>query len=247
MAKKVNGGKKTVKKILNAALTAFCVCVFALIAVTAYSKITGKTVVPYSVLWVLTDSMEDAIPARSYILVKKVNPKDVKVGDVITFRSREAAISGSLNTHRVVEIIGDNEEFVTKGDNSSFGVDSAHVLPEDIQAVYVRNLPVLTFLGRVFTSAAGFALCIAFMLAGTVFWFVRYFVQKRKATDKEEFDRLVKEEVKRLEEQAQAKRDSGVKDLTTGETDTVRLNPTTTAKTGEREDSDGNRSDGNER
>lgn len=195
--------KTPVKKIANILFTVICIVLCVFIAIAVYSKITGKNVVPYAVLWVLTDSMEDTIPAKSYILVKEIDACDVKEGDIITFRSRDAAISGNLNTHRVVEIIGENQEFVTKGDNSEFGVDPVHVLPEDIVAVYVRNMPVLTFFGRVFTSTAGFAVCIVLMLAGTAFWFYRYFIQKQSKaqTDQDEFDRLVSEEVARLERQ----------------------------------------------
>lgn len=192
--------KKNVKKIANVLFTIFfaVVCAFVLIAV--YSKITGKMVVPYSAIWVLTDSMEDTIPARSYILVKKTDASEVKEGDIITFRSREAAIQGNLNTHRVIKIIGDNEEFVTQGDNSQLA-DAMHVLPEDVVAVYVRNMPVFTFFGRVFSSTAGFIVCIFFMLVGTAFSFYRVFLQKRGKIDKEEFDRLVNEEIARLEAQ----------------------------------------------
>ncbi|MDD6994642.1 MAG: signal peptidase I [Candidatus Borkfalkiaceae bacterium] len=204
--------KRIVKKTLNLIFAAFCVAACAMISVVAYSKITGKTVIPYSVMWVLTDSMEETIPAKSYILVKKADPGEVRVGDVITFRSREAAIQGNLNTHRVIEIVGDNEEFVTKGDNSATQ-DSKHVFPEDVVAVYVRNMPVLTFFGRIFTSNAGFIACILLILAGTVFWLCRYIMQNREKTDKKEFDRLVEEEIERLRKQDESRRaDEDVRD-----------------------------------
>ena len=73
--------------------------------------IFGRTTV-----WVMTPSMEPQIPAQSYILVKRVSAEEVNVGDVIIFRSDDPSLDGSFNTHRVIEIIGDHEEFVTKGD-----------------------------------------------------------------------------------------------------------------------------------
>lgn len=191
---------KTIKKIVNVALTCLLVLLALLIVISVYSKISGKSLLPYTVLWVLTDSMEDAIPARSYILVKNVSAKDVEVNDVITFRSRDAAIAGSLNTHRVVEIIGDHEEFVTKGDNNAVS-DSTTVLAEDVVAKYVRNLPLLTLLGRIFTSSAGFICCILLMIGGVALWFLSSFVKQRKQLSQEEMDRLVAEEVAKLEAQ----------------------------------------------
>ena len=71
-----------------------------------------------STIWVMTDSMEDTIPAQSYILVRKAQASDVRVGDVITFYSDDPALRGNLNTHRVVEIKDGGNSFVTKGDNA---------------------------------------------------------------------------------------------------------------------------------
>lgn len=191
---------KAIRKIVNVALTCLLVLLALLIVISVYSKISGKSLLPYTVLWVLTDSMEDAIPARSYILVKNVSAKEVEVNDIITFRSRDAAIAGSLNTHRVVEIIGDHEEFVTKGDHNAVS-DRTNVLAEDVVAKYVRNLPLLTLLGRIFSSGAGFICCVVLMISGVVFWFLSSFVQKRRQLSQEEMDRLVAEEVAKLEAQ----------------------------------------------
>ncbi len=192
--------KNPLKIILNVLLTLFALIVGIFIILTAYQKISGKKVMPYSVLWVLTDSMEDTIPAKSYILVKTVDAKDIKEHDIIVFHSRDEMISGKLNTHRVMKIIGDHEGFVTKGDAYEAN-DPLTVMPEDVVAKYVRNMPVLTFFGRFFSTNMGFFLCMIFMLVGTFFWFYRYFAQKRDVSDEEEFDRLVKKEIKRLEKE----------------------------------------------
>lgn len=192
--------KNAVRAVFNTLFTVLIVAICILIALGVYSRVTNKNILPYSALWVLTDSMEDTIPARSYILVKKADPEEIQVGDIITFLSRDAALGGSLNTHRVTEIIGAHDAFVTKGDRYGAAVDPQQVLPEDIRAVYVRNLPVLTFFGRVFTSSTGFVVCLLLILSGTIFWFCRYLLQTKRKLTKEEIDRLVREEVERLEE-----------------------------------------------
>ena len=204
--------KSAVKVVLNVLFILLMVGICVCIALGVYSRVTGKNVLPYSVLWVLTDSMEDTIPARSYILVKRANPGEIEIGDIITFRSRDSALGGSLNTHRVIDIVGDHDAFVTKGDRVGAAVDPQNVLPEDIQAVYVRNLPVLTFFGRVFTSPVGFVICLLLMLAGMAIWFCRYFLQLRKASKQAEFDRLVEEEVARLEENERKRKESPPQD-----------------------------------
>lgn len=64
--------KKVLKLVCNVALTCILVVLCVFIGITVYSRISGKSVLPYSVLWVLTESMEPTIPSRSYILVKNV-------------------------------------------------------------------------------------------------------------------------------------------------------------------------------
>jgi len=186
--------KGIVKKIIDIFLTVLLICSVILVILGVYSKITGKSVFSFRVLWVLTDSMENTIPENSYIIIKKVDASDIKEGDVITFVSQDPEIKGNLNTHRVVEIIGNNEEFVTKGDNC-IAEDSTHVKKEDVVGIYVMNLNVLSAIGRAYATPYGLIFTIVLILLGTVIWFI-CFTKKNK---KEEFEKRVKEEVEKLE------------------------------------------------
>jgi len=75
----------------------------------------------YSFLNVGTPSMEPAYAVGSVVITKKVDFKELAVGDVISFYSEDPAIYGKPNTHRIVSI-GNGEEskifFETKGDNN---------------------------------------------------------------------------------------------------------------------------------
>jgi signal peptidase len=63
---------------------------------------------------VLSGSMEPALPVGSVQVTKPVKPEDVKVGDIITFRS---TTNGKLMSHRVVAVQEDQSyQFRTKGD-----------------------------------------------------------------------------------------------------------------------------------
>ena len=73
-----------------------------------------------SFLYVATDSMEgdnpDSLNTGTGIIIKKDDPKNVKVGDVITFYYPKL---GAVDTHRVLEITSDDKGLVfhTRGDN----------------------------------------------------------------------------------------------------------------------------------
>lgn len=177
-------------------------CGVALLSVIA--RKTDKQLLNYSVLWVMTESMEPNIGAKSYILVKRADVNALKEGDIITFVSRDTAIAGSLNTHRIEEVVEQGKEFITKGDNNP-APDTQHVYAEDVRYVYVGNLPVMTLFGRVLSTEAGFMCFISVILiAVTVTSFVAVSKERKKKNEeskKERMDRLVKEEVRRLESQ----------------------------------------------
>jgi signal peptidase len=69
---------------------------------------------------VTTKSMEPTLRVGDLIYVKGVAPSDLKVGDVITFKSPTKYVSGTLITHRIVEISYETNEIIfnTKGDNN---------------------------------------------------------------------------------------------------------------------------------
>ena len=72
---------------------------------------------------VLTGSMIPDIMPKDVIFTKKVDIEDIEVGDVITFVSSDNRFTGSIITHRVVDIIHeegtDKYKFQTKGDNNN--------------------------------------------------------------------------------------------------------------------------------
>lgn len=199
--------KKTVLRLIKdiVAYAAIGLILLAMLFVLI-SKATNK--VPFvfgnSVAWVMTDSMEPVIPEQSYIQIRKIEAKNVKVGDVIMFVSDDPALKGGNNTHRVVEIIGDNEEFVTKGEKANAN-DSYKVKAANVRAVYVRNLPVLTAVGRFMRSGVGIMISVTLIAVLTMFLYLpdltKLLKRKKEEADKlrqEQIDELVKKEVERL-------------------------------------------------
>lgn len=88
----------------------------------------------YMVLRITTGSMEPAYPVDSLILVRKTSPQAVRKGDVISFYSSDPALSGAVNTHRVVAVEEgtDGVRFVTRGDANNtvdrYDVDASDLL-----------------------------------------------------------------------------------------------------------------------
>ncbi|MBO4366118.1 MAG: signal peptidase I [Clostridia bacterium] len=206
--------KNSIRKTVRTVLTVLVVLLLVLaIAIVLTARLRGEPlfIAGYTALWVQTDSMEDTIPAKSFILVEKVSAQDVAVGDVITFVCDDPSlpIYGQPNTHRVVEIVGDHAEFVTKGDHN-LAEDHTTAKADKVLARYVRNLTVLSSLGRFFTTPAGLAValvCIALFCLLLYLPEIRKAVRKKKeAKAKEEaekqaiLDEKIREEVEKLKQ-----------------------------------------------
>ena len=121
--------------------------IIAVIVITAALYTTrandGFRVLGYSGFTVLTGSMQREIPQGSLVITKKTDPKDVKVGDDITFvRSDNATV-----THRVVTVFSNYEDtgfvvYETKGlENPQ--PDSELVYEGNLIGVVVKSIPKL--------------------------------------------------------------------------------------------------------
>ena len=157
-----------------------------------------------TMMWVMTPSMEPEIPESSYILVKKATAADVKLGDVIVFRSDDPMLGGAFNTHRVIGIIGDNEEFETKGDGNP-GPDKYTAKAENVVGIYVKTLPVMTSIGRFMFSSIGIIITITAVFGMIMIIYVPEIAKgtRRRAEELEKkkqaiFEERVRAEVERL-------------------------------------------------
>ena len=145
-------GKKKMLKAFRLGAKISWWCVIVLLAALLFSifraKISGKvpSVFGYSVINIISSSMEDKIPKDSYILIRTADPEEVKCNDIICFYSTDPRIYGLPNTHRVVEepIVTENGlEFVTRGDANPTN-DPVNAEGENLIGIYVEKLDGLT-------------------------------------------------------------------------------------------------------
>lgn len=198
--------KSVIKKILNISEYLLLAVIFIAIVFVFISNRRGKPTFVFgkSIVWVMSESMEPEIPRQSYILVEKVKPEEIAVGDVILFYSDDPALAGHINTHRVVEIIKDGNEFVTRGDNNLKNDDHTAKAHKTI-AVYKRKLPALTTVGRFIASPIGLVITIFSIFAIIFLLYFPDMIKLKKDWDariaaerQKEFEQRVAAEVERL-------------------------------------------------
>ena len=141
----------------------------------------------YSIMKIISGSMEDEIPEGSYILIREIDPAEVGEGDIITFYSSDYMIYGLPNTHRVVEppiVTDEGIEFVTKGDANPIN-DKVTAKGDDLIGIYVRRLDGLTKFSNALEGGGMFIIMIvleAFIFAMAAMMFLK---NKRAQIEKE--------------------------------------------------------------
>jgi len=124
-----------------------------LLYLTIASKIYAKKGEAYepkfSLYTIISPSMEPNLRVYDIILDQRIDSvNDIKIGDIITFISTSSISSNKTVTHRVIDIIVDEEgkyHYQTKGDNN-ISPDSAYA---DYDNVIGKVLVKIPQLGRV--------------------------------------------------------------------------------------------------
>lgn len=116
------------------------------------------TIGGYGVMRTLTGSMEPAIPVHSLVVVQEVDPAELQVDDIITFRATEGALEGALNTHRITQVdtSSGSPVFHTKGDANAV---------EDADTVAAANV-----VGRVVWVSAGLGVIVSLLTNPLLFF-----------------------------------------------------------------------------
>ena len=179
--------RSTLRLVSKIAFYSIFAIVLALVAMLFISKFTGKVffVGDRTAVWILTDSMDDAIPPQTYILIEKADPTEIKKDDIITFYSDDPVLGGSLNTHRVVEVIDGGKEFVTKGDHN-IAKDEYTAKGDKIVGVYVDDIPFLTVIGRFFAKPYGLGITIGLIILLSIGVYLPELLKKKPEEEKPE-------------------------------------------------------------
>ena len=115
----------------------------------------------YNAYVIVSGSMEPIIKVKDAVLVRRCEESDIKVGDVVTYRSMDEAFYGILITHRVVDIKEENGEriYITKGDNNET-IDRSPIKFNQIQGKVTMRIPKIGYLKYFLTENYGWVMVI---------------------------------------------------------------------------------------
>lgn len=102
----------------------------------------------FSMLNVETGSMQPELPVNTLVFVQRVEPSEIKKGDVITFVMNE---QGTLATHRVQRVDDVSHTFITRGDANN--TDDPPVIWENVVGKVQFHIPGIGRFFEVVTSS----------------------------------------------------------------------------------------------
>lgn len=164
---------------------------------------TNKDEVPsiggFTPMVVLTESMEPNINSGDLVITTKEEPKNIKVGDIITFFD-PAGDGTSTTTHRVVEIKTEDGilMFYTKGDANNAN-DRLPVEQDAIIGKYHSKIPYVGNITMFLSTSNGLIVCVVIPMLLLFFLdsFARRNYVEKKKSDKE----ALLEELERVKSQ----------------------------------------------
>lgn len=103
-----------ISSVLLAVAVGLCIIISAQIMAKGYVNLAG-----FSMFRVVTGSMEPEIPTGAALICHKTALADIRRGDIICYRTEVSDIKGEIVTHRVVDIVMDEDGSIaleTQGD-----------------------------------------------------------------------------------------------------------------------------------
>ena len=156
---------KGIKKIITVLGLIFFIVIMILCITIVYKSYAEPNKIPSVFGWkpfiVLSGSMENNIMPGDLILTKEVDTSELKVGDVISFRTD----SSTVITHRIIKIVEEEGErkYYTKGDNND-SADRNAVVDSQIEGIYRYRIPKLGNVAVYLQKPAGIVICITIPL-----------------------------------------------------------------------------------
>lgn len=204
MNKKHNEKSKIKISTIVGIVISVILCIILILNITLIVKsYTNKDEVPsiggFTPMVVLTESMKPNINSGDLVITTKEEPKNIKVGDIITFFD-PAGDGTSTTTHRVVEIKTEDGilMFYTKGDANNAN-DRLPVEQDAIIGKYHSKIPYVGNITMFLSTSNGLIVCVVIPMLLLFFLdsFARRNYVEKKKSDKE----ALLEELERVKSQ----------------------------------------------
>lgn len=181
---KTNKILKSIWKTIKIVIGTILAIIITIIMIQRISN-NNKSLLGYRLFTVATGSMEPKYNVGDMILVKEIEPKDIKLHDDVTYKSNDPELNNMFITHQVIEIKENNGKysFLTQG-IANTGVDP-EITEDQIYGTVTSKLKVLSFISKKINSNLGFFLIIVVPIAVLIFLEIIDIKEKRESIKNE--------------------------------------------------------------
>lgn len=154
-------------------LVMLVVLILLVVALQRFSNNT-LTIGGVRIFNILTGSMEPEYKVGDILITKEIDPKEIKIGDDITYLGKEGDFAGKIVTHRVIAVIpGENEEyrFITQGLTNS--IADPEITASQIQGKVIYRTVILSFISKLVNNLYSMYFVIVVPMAIIIFVNVR--------------------------------------------------------------------------
>lgn len=132
---------------------------------------TTEWVAPlYGAYVIVSGSMEPTIKVRDAIIIKRYDDQELKIGDIITYRSEDPYFYGIMITHRIVDITNDEsgkKVYITKGDHNATR-DRLPVKSDQIYGKVIMMIPKIGYIQTFLASSYGWIIAVVIPCLGII-------------------------------------------------------------------------------
>lgn len=193
--KKVLG---VIKKIVDILLTVFVISFVFVVCLQRFSD-NEISLFNYRMFTVVSGSMEPEYEIGDVLVSKEVDPKEIKVGDDVSYLGRTGSFTGKVVTHRVVEIepgVDGKLVFHTKGLANL--VEDPVVYEDQLYGVVKYEIEVLSFIYKCVGTPTGMFIFIVipvlYVVGSEMIYFLLEKEEKRRNKLKEKKEEELSDE-----------------------------------------------------
>jgi signal peptidase len=168
-------------RILKVIFTIFLIS--ALIVVLIQKFFNNKAIMGYRVFSVASESMKEEYSIGDIIIIKEVEPSELKVGDNVTYVGKTSNLNGLIITHKIMSVRKENNDYyyITKGTSNE--IEDPEISYQQIYGKVIYKTIVFSYVGRLMSNVYSY-----YALFTIVGLYASYQVVKIKFEDEEDED-----------------------------------------------------------
>lgn len=169
--------KKVLKIVSNIIYVVVCVCAIILLLIVGTQRASNNKngVLGFRIFNIVTGSMVPEYVVGDVLLVREIDPKDLKVGDDISYKGEIDTFKDKIVTHRIIEKkIGNDGKytFITQGiANSS---EDPEINEDQIFGIVKHKLIILSFISKLIVGTESkFLLFLIPIIIAVAIYFIK--------------------------------------------------------------------------